>query len=237
MLEPQLLIKLSLVLMIFFIIGAVGLYVVNRKKNAHDKREAWLKYILYLLIVWPMLFAFQWTNWGWWIIGLIAIGGAIELVLISKSKPVLRWASLLIYGSLMAPLIWRSNDQTPLVYLFFGVVIFDGFSQLIGQLLGGMKILPRISPKKTLSGLIGGVVVVEASFMFLFEISPIKSFPLLCVAPFVGDVLSSIMKRQAGVKDFNNLIPGHGGLLDRFDSFLFTLTVWSVLDWIQGGVL
>lgn len=237
MVEPTLLLKLSLVLMLFFIIGAAGLYVVNRKKNAHDKREAWLKYVLYLLIVWPMLFAFQWTSWGWWIIALIALGGAVELVMISVQKPVLRWTSLLIYILLMVPVLLRTNDQTPLVYLFFGVVIFDGFSQLIGQIVGGMKILPRISPKKTVSGLVGGILVVQATFWFLFEISPLKSFPLLCVSPFIGDLLTSLAKRKAGVKDFNNLIPGHGGLLDRFDSFLFTLSVWSIMDWWQGGVL
>nr|MCO4824970.1 phosphatidate cytidylyltransferase [Amylibacter sp.] len=94
-----------------------------------------------------------------------------------------------------------------------------------GKMIGGPKILPAISPKKTWSGTLGGwalagVVGFIAVQMGLGGYGLIVLSVLMAIAAQIGDLLESLMKRKAGVKDSSNLIPGHGGLLDRFDGMM-----------------
>lgn len=94
-----------------------------------------------------------------------------------------------------------------------------------GRFIGGPKIFPRISPKKTWSGTVGGwVLALAISGVFLAcgygTAALLVLTPLVSIASQVGDMVESIMKRRTGVKDSSNLIPGHGGLLDRFDGLL-----------------
>jgi phosphatidate cytidylyltransferase len=104
--------------------------------------------------------------------------------------------------------------------------IFDGFSQITGQLLGRTKLFPKISPNKTVEGLIGGALIALLSalvFKSLIIGTPLKAILLaavIAVFAFAGDAAKSIYKRKYNVKDFSNLIPGHGGFLDRFDSLI-----------------
>ncbi|WP_330652037.1 phosphatidate cytidylyltransferase [[Clostridium] symbiosum] len=98
---------------------------------------------------------------------------------------------------------------------------------------------PYISPNKTLEGVIGGLVVTAIIFPmvcysywrtvmpgihFIFRNAFIVGVICAC-AGILGDLFASAIKREAGIKDFGNLIPGHGGIMDRFDSFLFTAPV------------
>lgn len=126
--------------------------------------------------------------------------------------------------------------------IFFLVLLTelnDIFQYLTGKTLGRRKITPRISPNKTVEGFLGGIVLTtlmaNATGLFLL---PLKSFMVytiigivIAVLGFCGDVAMSLIKRKAGVKDTGNLIPGHGGLLDRLDSLLFVLPIsyWACL--------
>ncbi|RLD54525.1 MAG: hypothetical protein DRJ05_14495 [Bacteroidetes bacterium] len=121
------------------------------------------------------------------------------------------------------------------------MTVFDAFSQISGQLLGKRKLFPKISPNKTVEGLFGGFMAsIFTSFMIrdLLGINEIQSVAIgfgVSLFAFAGDFLASYCKRKFGIKDFSNLIPGHGGFLDRFDSlilgglFMYLLTKYFVI--------
>ena len=120
--------------------------------------------------------------------------------------------------------------------------VTDVFAFFVGSLFGRNKLVPAISPKKTLEGAIGGVIGCMAVMALWFVLFVGKGWPvqvsltenlvfglvtgLVCgfTAQF-GDWLASAVKRWCGIKDFGNVLPGHGGVLDRFDSVLFTVPV------------
>ena len=106
----------------------------------------------------------------------------------------------------------------------------DTFAYLTGRLLGKHKLFPRISPGKTIEGSIGGLVftlagiVVFSHYVDWLSLGSAVGLGLIAVVfGTLGDLCESMLKRQAGVKDSGKLIPGHGGILDRFDSVLFAV--------------
>ena len=123
------------------------------------------------------------------------------------------------------------------VYGFYGILIlntaiFDSFAYLIGSKFGKTYIAKKISPNKTLEGLIGGILgsmLFGLSFNFvgydIVDYRIILFFIFLCFLAFVGDLLISFIKRQSGVKDTGTILPGHGGILDRLDSHLIVIPV------------
>lgn len=116
-----------------------------------------------------------------------------------------------------------------LVFMFAGTWACDTVAFFIGKAFGRRRIAPVLSPKKTLEGAVGGLlgsVIIAYLFVRIYPFLPLPKLLLLGfmlgVAAEVGDLLESAFKRQAGLKDSSTLIPGHGGILDRFDSALFT---------------
>lgn len=119
----------------------------------------------------------------------------------------------------------------------------DTFAYFVGIAFGRRRIAPALSPKKTVEGCVGGLVgslLVAAVFSAIYKFLPVPKVLLLGLsigaAALVGDLLESAFKRQAGVKDSSDLIPGHGGILDRIDSTLFTapLVYYFVLLFIKS---
>ena len=114
---------------------------------------------------------------------------------------------------------------TWMVWLLLVVVVTDIAGYFAGRLIGGPKLWPRVSPKKTWSGTVAGWMGSAAVAVF-FASSTQAGFGLIGVsiavsmASQIGDIAESAIKRRAGVKDSSHLIPGHGGLLDRFDGML-----------------
>lgn len=115
--------------------------------------------------------------------------------------------------------------------------VSDTMAFLVGRTVGRRKLIPRISPNKTIEGALGGVVgaaLIGAIGVAIFRlgISPLVGAVVgfvLGVVGTIGDLGESLLKREAGVKDSGTLIPGHGGLLDRTDALLFIVTtVWLV---------
>ena len=117
---------------------------------------------------------------------------------------------------------------------------FDTFAYLVGIQYGKHKIMPSVSPKKSWEGFIGGFVftllVAYFSTYFFQSVEEIHLFVICVTLPFtatLGDFIESYYKRQAGVKDSGNFIPGHGGMLDRMDSFMITIpTIYLIINLI-----
>ncbi len=119
-----------------------------------------------------------------------------------------------------------------LVYLILVTTITDSFAYFTGYFIGSHKLCEKISPKKTWEGAIGGSVVgtIVATFFYLFLINGeanlfvvIGITLLLTIIGQIGDLFFSSIKRHYKTKDFSKLIPGHGGVLDRFDSIIFVV--------------
>ncbi|WP_083941086.1 phosphatidate cytidylyltransferase [Pseudoduganella violaceinigra] len=123
-----------------------------------------------------------------------------------------------------------------LFYLFIVTALNDIAQFTSGKLFGKQKIVPQISPQKTWQGLMGGVVVSVllslglGAYLGLGRPAWLAIIAvLLSVGGFAGDVMFSAAKRKLGIKDFSNLIPGHGGMLDRADSLVITAPLLYVL--------
>ena len=133
-----------------------------------------------------------------------------------------------------ADFAWPFGDgRVVLLLLAAVIVVSDSAQYYTGRAFGRRPLSPAISPKKTTEGAIGGVVfgtlAMIAGGMFVFR-SPLWMLALLgatiALLGIVGDLFESLLKRSAGVKDSSNLIPGHGGVLDRIDSWLFAAPVY-----------
>jgi len=127
-----------------------------------------------------------------------------------------------------------TNVGGPALVLFLVLLteMNDVFQYVWGKTLGRHKILPSVSPKKTWEGFLGGVfstMVLGALLRFLTPFSLGRALGMgavIALAGFCGDVVMSAVKRDAGVKDFGQLIPGHGGMLDRVDSLCFSAPIF-----------
>ena len=121
-----------------------------------------------------------------------------------------------------------------LLYIIFSIWIFDSFSLIGGKLIGGKKLMPNISPNKTISGLIIGFVSLLIFSLFLIfnynQNFSILLFTLLIgFISFLGDAIESYYKRFLAIKDFSNFMPGHGGLLDRMDAFILFFLIHLIM--------
>ena len=112
--------------------------------------------------------------------------------------------------------------------------LFDTFSYIGGKIIGGAKLMPKISSGKTVSGFISGVFVTILLIQLLFYYLEIEYkfsiyYTLFIIAlSFVGDTIVSMLKRYASIKDSGKIMPGHGGLLDRFDSFIIVFLIFGI---------
>lgn len=121
-----------------------------------------------------------------------------------------------------------------LVLFLVGLTEFNDIAQYLwGKSIGRIKVMPTVSPNKTLAGLVGGVATTTLLAALLGPLMTPLSIPLSLLAGFIigisgfcGDVVMSAIKRDIGVKDSGTLLPGHGGILDRLDSLIFTAPVF-----------
>ncbi len=112
--------------------------------------------------------------------------------------------------------------------------LFDTFSYIGGKIIGGIKLMPKISSGKTVSGFVTGVfVTVFLIELMIYYLGIEYKFSIyytlfIIVLSFVGDTVVSMLKRYASIKDSGKIMPGHGGLLDRFDSFIIVFLIFGI---------
>ena len=119
-----------------------------------------------------------------------------------------------------------------MIFLIFVVQSSDVLQYVWGKLFGKHKIAPKLSPSKTVEGFVGGVVSASVLGGLLYWLTPFNPVQavlmslLICIMGFLGGLVMSAMKRSMGVKDWGNMISGHGGMLDRMDSLCFAAPIF-----------
>ena len=128
----------------------------------------------------------------------------------------------LIIGQISSPLI--------LLSVFIFLWSNDTFAFLIGKSIGRNKLFESISPKKTIEGFVGGLLGTLITAIIIFYVKETETIwfwlalgAIVSVSGTFGDLFESLLKRKAGIKDSGNIMPGHGGILDRIDSLLFAI--------------
>jgi len=172
-------------------------------------------------------------------IGLAIWGGGQSV------PPLHRWVftayGLLVLFAFVGMFYLRVMHGLIFVLFVVGVVVAtDIAGYFAGRLIGGPKFWPRVSPKKTWSGTVAGWIAAAATAWALLGWEPAMVLgiaPILSLASQMGDVGASAIKRRAGVKDASALIPGHGGVLDRFDAMIGASAVATLVMVIGGGWL
>jgi phosphatidate cytidylyltransferase len=233
-----------------FAVGGLLLLIAGRKVGRAERRARWIKYCVYVLIVMTMLGAAQQGKvWLQVLLAAIVALGAVEvrraLRLARAAGEDLSMQVWTCYG-LIAAASWLSLYEfaaDTVAYIFIVVAGFDGFSQVTGQLLGRRKLVPNISPGKTLEGAAGGILgalctaILARSVIGHSSRAALQAGLLICVAALAGDLAASWLKRRAHIKDYGRLLPQHGGILDRFDSLLAALAVCGPWFHFQVGQL
>lgn len=138
-------------------------------------------------------------------------------------------------------LLIRGESLMLFVYLFLITMLTDTYAHLAGTLIGKHKLAPKISPNKTWEGaIVGGIfgTLCAATFYYIAISSNVNVLGLLIVTLFLsclgqlGDLFFSTVKRNHDIKDFSNIMPGHGGVLDRLDSIIFVIIGYILLSGI-----
>ncbi|UWU65793.1 phosphatidate cytidylyltransferase [Bradyrhizobium sp. NC92] len=173
------------------------------------------------------------------------IGGAL-VTLIARGK-FLWAASGFAYAAaaLLASILLRKdlvNGFSALMFVLLVVWATDIGGYFAGRSIGGPKLWPRVSPKKTWAGALGGFAASLAVAAGFAACGIGKAVPLLLVGAVLsvvsqlGDLFESAVKRRFGVKDSSHLIPGHGGLLDRLDGFIAAILAAWIIGFLRHGV-
>lgn len=157
-----------------------------------------------------------------------------------KYNSYLFWAIMPVYPILPFALLIAMNHNPDhrilLYYLFLTVFSFDTSAYLTGTVIGYHKIIPHVSPHKTVEGSIGGLIGAFIMFnISLWEQNVHLDFTIrfllvsiICIVAFFGDIFESMLKRKAFIKHSGKFLPGHGGFLDRFDAVMMVALFFYV---------
>ncbi len=229
------------------IISVLGLKELIDLKNAHKKIPDFMTLIAYVCL---LLLAYSEFDGYSIAFGLTYRGLAITFlalliptVLYKDEKYTTRDALYLIACVVFLGLVFNSLilirmlDIMHLVYLVLITTMTDMFAMLLGMLVGKHKLIPHVSPNKTVEGSVLGTVVATAvASTFYYILIGNKNIFIIIIVTIIlsiigqfGDLLFSKIKRENEIKDFSNIMPGHGGILDRLDSLIFVTLAYIIL--------
>jgi phosphatidate cytidylyltransferase len=213
-------------------------------------------------MVWPQSYLFE------MVLSALTVGAALTAMVLWPREAI-AWA-ILFCGAMLAFIIAAIRSENPLwqaggilyvgapavamiavraisadgAWLIIGLLLIvwatDTGALIAGNLIGGPKLVPKLSPNKTWAGTLGGIVaaaIVEAVYIGVLGGSPVLAFVYgagISVVAHSGDLFESWVKRSFNRKDSGSLIPGHGGMLDRIDSTLFAVSTLAILVLVVG---
>lgn len=220
---------LNLSLTLLSLIGLNEFYNAVGKKDIKPIRG--IGYSFTILIFVSNLFGFGDTSF----ISYLLIGLSLTYMVLEEGTNLVD-AGVTCLSILYVPYLFNYLnllDGQAFIWLVF-IIAFstDSFAYFGGNFFGKTKLAPKISPNKTLEGFISGIIGGLLSTVIFWKVLGFEKFYLCLIVGLItpvisqlGDLAASKMKRFTGVKDYGKLIPGHGGVLDRFDSILFTSPV------------
>jgi len=231
------------------VLSILGLYEIIKVRETKKKFPLVLKIFAYLLTCYFCLYntsSIEFINkFDYRVMAFIIFLFMSPMVFINNSEKYNLNDALFLVGSVLfiglsfnLIIITRNYDITYVIYLLLITTITDTFALFTGKLIGNHKLCPKISPKKTVEGLIGGTIMGTFVATVFYNTIISSTVPLvtvimltfvLCLVGQLGDLVFSSIKRYYDVKDFSNLIPGHGGVLDRFDSLIFVVLAFTIL--------
>ncbi|SJM91021.1 putative membrane associated CTP-phosphosubstrate transferase [Crenothrix polyspora] len=230
------------------VLGFVSFLAFKEYLSLIPTRRADHRVLFWAYLAIPVQFYWVWMGWyGLFIIFIpvyVFLFLPMRMILIGQTQGflhaigTLHWGLMITVFSLShtAFMLVLPPEHNPaggamglLIYLVFLTEFNDVAQYIWGKSFGRRKIVPKVSPNKTIAGFLGGVIttmvlaVVLAPWLTpLTQLESIGAGILIGIAGFVGDVTISALKRDLGVKDSGSLLPGHGGLLDRLDSLTYT---------------
>jgi phosphatidate cytidylyltransferase len=173
--------------------------------------------------------------------GFLRAAGSLHWGLMTMVFALSHLAFLLVLPAAVNP---HGGGAGLVLYLLFLTEFNDVAQYVWGRTLGRHKVIPKVSPGKTVEGLLGGVATTIAlAWLLAPRLTPLTpgeavlAGVILGVGGFVGDVVISALKRDLGIKDSGTLLPGHGGILDRIDSLLYTAPLFFHFVWYLHGTI
>ena len=227
-------------IIIFLMIGAIGMSIGNKKADSKVKGQRWLKYFTYIFITGAVVLGIFY-DFIFLVSIVIVTASLLELLKVNyfQNKVSLFQGimSFIVFAVIATGFILfiRQFHFSFLLFIYFQVLVFDGFCQITGQIFGKHMLAPKISKAKTVEGLEGGWVfclfaaMLAANWVSISVPVAVLYGILTGLSSFAGDMLASWYKRKVNVKDYSNWLPGQGGFLDRFDSFLMSGVIYYLL--------
>ncbi|RUT26741.1 phosphatidate cytidylyltransferase [Asaia sp. W19] len=201
-------------------------------------RNAPGRWRLGLLLVWPVISLLAAMKGEW--------RAALALPLLAGIFGRAQWLCVAVASMGGLSLLWLREqppaDWLPVLFVILVVIASDSGAYIAGRIFGGAKLAPSISPGKTRSGAVGGLIAAGLAGLFVawgsghgaLTLGAFWGVVLGCVAQ-TGDLAESAAKRRVGIKDSGWLIPGHGGLLDRFDGLLAAAPLAALISLAVPG--
>jgi len=251
----------------FIALGSFEMYTVGKKVGYTPML---LPIFLSLVVIYPLFFFFDAT--GIFFAGLIGVLCVLTVFLFKREKYTFNDAQytsfILLYPILLGACFFVLNRSAGnllgIFIVLFVTLLTDAFALFFGILFGKKKLIPDVSPKKTVAGAVGayvGGVVGATAVCLLFDVFHLfdswknvgltaisdklyNSIPLYLLIALVGstlaiigDLTASWIKRKMDIKDFGKIFPGHGGVMDRLDSLLFVVPFVTIFFTIYNGVV
>ncbi len=225
------------------LLAVMGLYELLHMRETKKKFPFLMKVFAYILVLFFSLNNFSSIEFhstlDYRVMSFIIFIFLIPMIGIHDSKKYNINDALFLIGSTLfiglsfnLIIITRNYDISYIIYLLLITTLTDTFALFTGSLIGRHKLAPVISPKKTYEGLFGGLFVGVIISVVFYHVGINSGLPLvililittiLAIFGQIGDLVFSFIKRYYGKKDYSDLIPGHGGVLDRLDSIIFVV--------------
>lgn len=242
-----------------FVIGGISLIGMYELYRIYEIEKCALGYLSYLVAI--LYYAMIGIgNHDYLLMGIAALVMALMAVYVVRypkyhAEQIMAAFFGVFYVAMMLSFVYRlrvlENGGYLVVLIFLSSWGCDTLAYCTGMLIGKHKMSPILSPKKTVEGAVGGVIgamALGAIYGYLiqnhvyFSYDVVVVFPIVCtggaILSMIGDLCASAIKRNHDVKDYGRLIPGHGGILDRFDSMIFTApTIFYLMIFLTKGTL